>query len=64
MPSRYCQSDLLNDLASSIVGQKSPGYPQVAEIEQWLRDEMKYVRGSSNTKIAVWRAALVGDMPL
>ena len=48
LPSRYCQSDLLNDLASSIVGKKPPGYPQVAAIEQWLRDEMKYVRGASN----------------
>jgi transglutaminase-like putative cysteine protease len=48
LPSRYCQSDLLNELASSIVGQKMPGYPQVAAIEQWLRDELEYVRGSSN----------------
>jgi len=50
LPSRYCQSDLLNDLSSSIVGQKPTGYPQVAAIEQWLRDEMKYVRGSSNAQ--------------
>jgi transglutaminase-like putative cysteine protease len=57
LPSRYCQSDLLNDLASSIVGQKSPGYPQVAEIEQWLRDEMKYVRGSSNAKTSAVETA-------
>jgi transglutaminase-like putative cysteine protease len=48
LPSRYCQSDLLNDLASSIAGQHPPGYQQVAAIEQWLRDEMQYVRGSSN----------------
>jgi transglutaminase-like putative cysteine protease len=48
LPSRYCQSDLLNDLAASIVGQQPAGYPQVAAIEQWLRDEMSYVRGSSD----------------
>jgi transglutaminase-like putative cysteine protease len=48
LPSRYCQADLLNDLAASIVGKLPPGYPQLAAIEQWLRDEMKYVRGSSN----------------
>jgi transglutaminase-like putative cysteine protease len=48
LPSRYCQSDLLNELASSIVGQLPAGYPQVAAIEQWLRDEMRYVSGSSN----------------
>jgi len=29
-------------------GKLPPGYPQVAAIEQWLRDEMKYVSGSSN----------------
>jgi transglutaminase-like putative cysteine protease len=48
LPSRYCQSDVLNDLASSIVGQLPAGYPQVAAIEQWLRDEMKYVHGASD----------------
>ncbi|MEP6669254.1 MAG: transglutaminase family protein [Chthoniobacter sp.] len=48
LPSRYCQADLLNDLAASIVAGKPAGYPQVAAIEQWLRDEMQYVRGSSN----------------
>ena len=48
LPSRYCQSDLLSELANSIAGRNSPGYGQVAAIEQWLRDEMKYVRGSSN----------------
>ncbi len=48
LPSRYCQADLLNDLAASITGTLPPGYPQVAAIERWLRDEMQYVRGSSN----------------
>ncbi len=48
LPSRYCQSDLLNQLASSIAGRQPPGYRQVAAIEQWLRDEMKYLHGSSN----------------
>ena len=49
LPSRYCQSDLLNDLASSIVKESPAGYSQVAAIEQWLRDEMSYVSGSSNS---------------
>lgn len=48
LPSRYCQADLLNDLASSIVGKTEPGYRQVAAIQQWLRDELQYVSGSSN----------------
>src|SRR4051812_13139857 len=50
LPSRYCQSDLLNDLASPIVGDLPAGYPQVAAIEQWLRDELKYVPGSSDAR--------------
>jgi transglutaminase-like putative cysteine protease len=48
LPSRYCQSDLLNQLASSIAGRQPAGYCQVAAIEQWLRDEMSYVPGASN----------------
>jgi transglutaminase-like putative cysteine protease len=47
LPSRYCQADLLNDLAASIVEKLPPGYPQVAAIEQWLRDEMQYIPGAS-----------------
>jgi transglutaminase-like putative cysteine protease len=57
LPSRYAQSDLLNELASSIVGKRPAGYPQVAAIEQWLRDEMKYVRGSSNARTSAVETA-------
>ena len=48
LPSRYCQSDMLNEMAGGIVGQRPAGYGQVAAIEQWLRDEMKYVHGTSD----------------
>jgi transglutaminase-like putative cysteine protease len=57
LPSRYCQSDLLNDLASSIVGQTRSGYPQVAAIEQWLRDNMRYLRGASNASTSAVETA-------
>jgi Transglutaminase-like superfamily/Bacterial transglutaminase-like N-terminal region len=57
LPSRYCQSDLLNELASSIVGQAPLGYQQVAAIEQWLRSEMRYVSGSSNAKTSAVETA-------
>ncbi len=57
LPSRYCQSDMLNGLASSIVNQRPPGYSQVAAIEQWLRDEMEYVRGSSNASTSALETA-------
>ncbi len=57
LPSRYCQSDLLNDLASAIAGRRPPGYQQVAAIEQWLRDEMRYVSGSSNASTSAIETA-------
>jgi len=57
LPSRYCQSDLLNELTASIVGNRPPGYPQVAAIEQWLRDEMKYIHGSSNASTSAVETA-------
>lgn len=50
LPSRYCQCDLLNDLASTIVGDRPSGYLQAAAIEKWLRDNVKNVRGSSNSQ--------------
>jgi transglutaminase-like putative cysteine protease len=57
LPSRYRQSDLLNKLASSIVGQAPAGYQQVATIEQWLRCEMRYVSGSSKAKTSAVETA-------
>jgi len=50
LPSRYCQSDLLNELALSAAGEGKTGYEQVAAIEQWLRDHLQNVRGSSDAK--------------
>ena len=50
LPSRYCQSDLLNELTASIVDHAPAGYQQVAAIEQWLRTQMRYVSGASNAK--------------
>ena len=57
LPSRYCQSDVLNEMAASIVGQRPPGYQQVAAIEQWLRDNMSYVSGSSNASTSALETA-------
>lgn len=57
LPSRYCQSDQLNELASSIVGQRPAGYQQVAAIEQWLRDEMSYQIGSSDAHTSALETA-------
>jgi transglutaminase-like putative cysteine protease len=66
LPSRYCQSDLLNHLASSIVGQAPAGYAQVAAIEQWLRDNLQYVPGTSNASTSAldtahWKQGVCRD---
>lgn len=57
LPSRYCQSDLLNELAVSVVGDRAPGYAQIAAIEQWLRDEMTYQYGTSNASTSALDSA-------
>lgn len=59
LPSRYCQADLLNELAASIVRGQPAGYMQIAAIEQWLRDEMKYVSGSSDASTSALETAKV-----
>ena len=48
LPSRYCQSDLMTEMAKSIVGNLPPNYSQVWEIHDWLRREITYVFESSN----------------
>jgi transglutaminase-like putative cysteine protease len=49
LPSRYCQSDLLQDLALSVVGNTLPGYQQVSLIHDWIHRELNYVPDSSDT---------------
>ncbi|HEY9697502.1 MAG TPA: transglutaminase family protein [Trichocoleus sp.] len=48
LPSRYCQADLLSDLAWEIVGDAVPGYDQVEAIRQWIQTQIKYEYGTSN----------------
>jgi transglutaminase-like putative cysteine protease len=48
LPSRYCQSDQLGQLASSIVGNAPGGYQQVEAIRRWLHDHLKYQYGQSD----------------
>ena len=48
LPSRYCQSDLLGGLASSIVANPATGYQQVESIRRWLHGHLTYTYGHSN----------------
>ncbi|MBD3669729.1 MAG: transglutaminase family protein [Gammaproteobacteria bacterium] len=52
LPSRYCESELFFQMATEITAGKLPGYDQVAAIESWLRETIRYVPGSSDTPIS------------
>jgi len=52
LPSRYCESDRLGELAWRIAGDARPGYDQVARITEWVRANVRYIPGSSNTAIS------------
>jgi transglutaminase-like putative cysteine protease len=49
LPSRYCEADQLANLAHSIIGNLPPGYPQVDAITQWIRQNVTYQYGTSNS---------------
>ncbi|MCP1727117.1 transglutaminase-like putative cysteine protease [Natronospira proteinivora] len=51
LPSRYCESDRLGELAREIVSDSEPGYAQVERICQWLSRQVAYRPGSSNTLV-------------
>lgn len=48
LPSRYCQSDQLGNLASDIVANATPGYEQVEVIRQWIHHNIEYQYGTSD----------------
>lgn len=48
LPSRYCQSDLLGNLANEIVADLVPGYDQVEAIRAWIQTNIEYCYGTSN----------------
>ncbi|WP_018274867.1 transglutaminase family protein [Teredinibacter turnerae] len=48
LPSRYCESDCFNEMATEITQNQSPGYDQVAAVEHWLRQTIRFEPGSSS----------------
>ncbi len=42
LPSRYCESDRFIDLGKEIVAGVLPGYDQVAAIDQWVRQNIRF----------------------
>lgn len=52
LPSRYCESDRFIDLGREIVAGVAPGYDQVAAIETWVRDNIRFNRSSSGFQLS------------
>lgn len=48
LPSRYCESDKLGNLAATIVADAETGYEQVEAIRQWINKNITYQYGHSN----------------
>ncbi len=47
-PSRYCESDRLQQLANEVFGQFQPGYRRVERIRQWVNARTYFSSGSSD----------------
>jgi len=58
LPSRYCQSDKLGDLAQSIAGFIEPGYQQAEAIRAWMRCHIEYKYGSSDASTSALETAV------
>lgn len=49
LATRYCESDVMWHEAMGLFGQVAPGYARVRAIEEWIRRNIKYKPGSSNS---------------
>ena len=66
MPTRYCESDVLCAAAHKMFGGLAPGLQRVRAIEQWVRNEVTYQPGSTNSRttaqeVFVQRAGVCRD---
>ncbi len=60
LPSRYCESDRFGDLAREITFDSLPGYDQVSKINDWVRETIKYVPGTSEFPMSASEVHLRG----
>jgi transglutaminase-like putative cysteine protease len=49
LPSRYCQSDILSQLAHTIIEQPSFTYNDIAKIHDWIHRSIAYTPGASDS---------------
>lgn len=52
LPSRYCESECFHEMATQITKGHWAGYNQVAAIVDWLRENILYRPGSSDTAVS------------
>lgn len=57
LPSRYCQSDLMGDLATQVTRGASPGYGQVEIIRDWIEKKFRYKYGVSTASTSAVETA-------
>lgn len=57
LPSRYCQSDLLGDLANQIVTDIASAYDQVEAIRDWIHTHIEYRYETSNASTSAVETA-------
>lgn len=51
LPSRFCEAEVFNDMATEIASGELLGYNQVAAIEDWLRRYIAFQPGSSTVPV-------------
>lgn len=58
LPSRYCQSDQLIQLADSEFGNLLPGYSRVQAICNWIYEKVTYISGSTDSQTSAYDTAI------
>ncbi len=48
LPSRYCPSDRMRDVATAMFGNVEPGYARVAAIGDWVTQHVRFASGASD----------------
>lgn len=54
LPSRYCDSDKLNDFAWEKFGQVEHGWPRVQAISHWIHQNIEYRHLSGRSDLSAW----------
>jgi transglutaminase-like putative cysteine protease len=57
LPSRYCQSDQIGQLAREIAGSAAPGYDQAEAVRAWINANVTYRYGASDASTSALETA-------